>query len=221
MEAVELLKKNELFKVLENAELINLAEKTITKHYPKNSTVINIGDDSSSVYLVKEGKLKVMVSDEKGKEFTFSTLIDGDLFGELSLLDNKPRSANVVAVDKCTLIILPKKDFLELIEKNPKFAMQVIRFLCQKIRFTNAITQSVAQMDVYERLRSYLYSFTVSIEEGGNGILPIALTHREIASHISSGREAVSKLLKVLEKSGYLSTDKKVITIHKKLPNAY
>ncbi len=221
MDTITILKNNDLFKVLDQTDLENIADKATTISYPKNSTIINAGDESSSMFVIKEGKLKVMVSDDKGKELIFSTLTTGDLFGELSLLDDKPRAANVVAADKCVLIVLQKKDLLDLLDKNSKFAMAIIRFLCQRIRFTNTIAQSVAHMDVYERLRTYLYSFTISIDEGGHGRLPIPLTHKEIASHISSGRETVSKLLKVLENSGYLSSHKKVITLHKKLPVAY
>ncbi|MEQ1558286.1 MAG: Crp/Fnr family transcriptional regulator [Methyloglobulus sp.] len=221
MDTTDLLKNNEFFSNLDESDLKSLAEKVSKRTYPKNTIVINVGDDSSSMYLIESGSLKVTVSNEDGKELILAILKAGDCFGELSLLDDKPRSASVVALEQCSLVVLHKAVFLQLLEQNPKVAMHVIRYLCLKIRFTNSIAQSLALMDVYARLRDYLYTLATPVEEGGEGTVAIPLTHKEIASRVGSGREVISRILKQLETGEYLAIDKKIITLKKKLPNGF
>lgn len=171
------------------------------------------------LYIIKEGSVNVVASDEEGNEIILSILNAGDIFGELSLFDDKPRSASVITLEKCVLLVLNKSDFMDLLKQYPQIAIQVIKYLCQRIRFSNSITKSLALMDVYERLKNFLNTMATP---GVDGKLVInrPLSQREIATHIGSGREVISKILSELVKGGYLTIERKIITIHKKLPKA-
>jgi CRP/FNR family transcriptional regulator, cyclic AMP receptor protein len=217
METINFLKTIDLFGSLDDAEIAAVASRIKAKAMPKNSPVIITGDESSTLYIIKQGRVNVVACNTEGKEIILSTLQAGDIFGELSLFDDKPRSADVVSVENCVFLTLYKPDFLELLDKNPKIALQIIRYLCQRIRFTNSIAQSFALMDVYERLRKLLYDLATP-ENDGKLVIRKPVSQREMASHIGSGREMISRILSELVKGGYLTIEHKIITIHKKLP---
>ena len=114
METIDLLKSNELFSNLGDAELKIVAELTKVRTIPRNTLLINEGDASDAMYLIKEGKVDVIVTNENGEQFVLSTLKQGDNFGELSLLDDHPRSASIITLEKSIFIVLHKADFLRL-----------------------------------------------------------------------------------------------------------
>jgi CRP/FNR family cyclic AMP-dependent transcriptional regulator len=218
MENIDALKKNCLFKGLEDNELMLLANLTRQKNVTKNTFVIKEGECASEMYLIKKGKAIVMLNNDKGKEMVLSKLEAGDIFGELALLDDTPRSANVVTQEDCELLILRKADFFDVLNKNPKVAIQVIRYLCQKLRLTNSVAQSYALMDVYERLRKFLYDMAMPDEEGS--LVVSNLAHKDIAFQVCTGREVISRMLSLLEKEGYIKVEKKTIILLKELPTS-
>jgi CRP/FNR family cyclic AMP-dependent transcriptional regulator len=220
METIDVLKGNDIFNGLEDNELSVVAERTSKRTVLKNTLVISEGDISNSMYLIKEGKVNVTVTNEEGREMILSTLQQFDNFGELSLLDDNPRSANVITLEKCEFIILHKQDFIHLLKHNSGIAISVIKYLCKKIRFITNVTQSLALLDIYGRLVKLLYSLA---EQGDDGrmIISLPLTHKDIAARVGSSREMISRILSELEKGNYLTIENKIITINKKLPSAW
>lgn len=220
METIDVLKSNDLFRDLGEDVLGKIAQLTTKKTVLKNTLVIGEGDPSSSLYLILSGSVKVALSSEDGKEMIITTLQTGEHFGELSLLDEAPRSADITALEKSTFLIIHRADFFRLMEKNPMIAANVIKYLCQRVRFITRIAQSLALMDVYGRLVKLLYGMA---ETGENGKMEILqpMTRKEIASRIGSSREMVSRIVAGLEEGGYLAITKKQITINRKLPTAW
>lgn len=220
MDAIEILKSNELFKSLGDHELANLAAVTTHKSVPKNTFVINEGDDSNSLYLIKSGKVDVIVNNEEGKKMILTTLVQGDHFGELSLIDGGPRSATVVALEKCEFIILHRDNFYSLLKSDNHFALDVIKFLCKRLRFVTTTAQDIALLATYERLRKLLYSLS---EPDADGLLRsrYPLTHEQIADRIGAGRERVCQIINGLKTGQYISISDRHIIIHKKLPLAF
>lgn len=220
METIDVLRINQLFRDLDEPELRIVAGLASQKVAPKNTLLISEGDDTSTMYLIKEGKVKVSVTSEDGKELILGTLQQGDNFGELSLLDDQHRSATVSTLEKCVFITLQKADFYELLLQNPLVSICVIKYLCQRVRHLTEVAQHLALTDVYGRLVKLLHDLSVS-NENGKFIVPIPLTHQEIASRVGCGREMITSILKGLKKGGYLTIVDKIITINKKLPQAY
>lgn len=222
MKFIDLLRNSELFCGLKENELNSIENLTITKTVSKNMLLISEGDTSDSMYFIVEGSVNVMVSNKEGEEFILSTLIKGDIFGELSLLDGNPRSANVVTLEKCVFAILRKTDFQELMKNNQTIVTNVITFLCNRIRLVNSLAQSMALMDVYGRLVRLLYDLA-SPEKDGKRTIEHPLTNQSIAARIGCRRESISRIFSALNKGGYLTNDKdkKKIIINRKLPSAW
>jgi CRP/FNR family transcriptional regulator, cyclic AMP receptor protein len=219
MEVIEIIRKNELFDGLDNNELETLTTLTRLKKASRNTFIIKEGDESQEMYVIKQGKAEVMLNNENGDELILTTLHEGAIFGELSLLDGKPRSANVIALEDCVLLVIQKADFYEFLYNNNNAYIQVIKYLCQKLRKTNQIAHSYALLDVFERLVKYLYS-EAQYNTQGKLVITSPHTQKEIAIKICTGREVVSRMLNRLEKDGYLTIQNKTITIIKELPAA-
>lgn len=224
METIDLLKSNELFSNLGDAELKIVAELTKVRTIPRNTLLINEGDASDAMYLIKEGKVDVIVTNENGEQFVLSTLRQGDNFGELSLLDDHPRSASIITLEKSVFIVLHKADFLRLIEHNHMIVKGVISYLCQRIRFITSIAQSMALLDVYGRLCKLLHDLSKR-DETGKCIIESPLTKQAMALRIGCSREHVSRIYNGLVKGGYIieekEKDKDRVIIDKKLPPAW
>ncbi len=208
-----------LFNGLPEADLNAIASHAVTRSYAKNTVIINEGDESDSLFLINTGRVKVYLADEEGKEVIINTLGPGDYFGELALIDEAPRSASVMTIEDAKLSIVSKRDFEGCLARYPEIALRVIKGLTKRLRHLTENVKSLALMDVYGRVARTLLS--MAVEENGKMVVQQRLTQRDIAAMIGASREMVSRILKDLTVGGYISVDKKSITINEKLPHAW
>lgn len=214
------LKSISIFEGLSDAELGTIENLAVTRSYPKNSVIINEGDQANAMYLVKSGKVRVFVSDSQGKEFILNTMGPGEYFGELSLLDDERRSASVMTIEPATFSILYKDDFTKALLNNPPLALVLIKNLTSRVRQLTENVKTLALQDVYGRIRKTL--LTLSEEESdGTQVINEKLTQQDIANRIGSSREMVARILKDLVAGGYIENERKYIRILKKLPESY
>lgn len=208
-----------IFAGLPEPELSALQDLCITRTYPKNTVIINEGDQANAMFICTGGKVKVYVSDENGREFVLNSMGPGEYFGELSLLDDETRSASVITTDKSTFSILYKEDFTKVIINNPNIALTLLRNLTQRIRQLTDNVKTLALQDVYGRIRKILMD--LSTEKDGDIIIEEKLTQQDIANRIGSSREMVARILKDLATGGYIEIERKQFRILKKLPDSY
>jgi CRP/FNR family transcriptional regulator/CRP/FNR family cyclic AMP-dependent transcriptional regulator len=136
--------------------------------------------------------------DDEGDEMVIAQFAKGDFFGELSLLDGKGRSATIVADKDTELSILQKDVFLDVLYKNPRMSVELMATLVERLRKADEMIESLAFLEVSERLINALLENAVE-GTGVSGFIKAGkLTHKELAARIGSSREAVSKCLKVL-----------------------
>lgn len=206
-----------LFSDLDKSEYEALSRKAVTRKYPRNTNIINEGDDSSSLYIIISGKVKVFVSDENGKEVILNVQGPGEYFGELALIDSGPRSASVMTTEKSTLSVLSKQDFCDFLEHHPAAVFKILRGTVKRLRVLTDNVKSLALMDVYGRVARTLLQ--LAREEGDEMVIKDALTQQDIADRIGASREMVSRILKDLKTGGYIEVDRKHITIKERLPH--
>ena len=208
-----------LFEGLSDEDLKAISSHAVTKTYARNTVIINEGDESDSLYVILAGRVKVFLSDEEGKEVILNTQEAGDYFGELALIDEAPRSASVMTLDDSKMSIVSKRDFEGCLTSHPQIALRVIKGLTKRLRNLTDNVKSLALMDVYGRVARTLLS--LATEEDGKLVVNQRLTQRDIASMVGASREMVSRILKDLSVGGYITVDKKSITINEKLPSAW
>ena len=195
--------------------------EVLTRHgnvrtYPANAILINEGDQSDSLYVLLEGRVKVYASDADGREVILNILEPGEYFGELSLVDDAPRSASVMSMGPVRLMMITKSEFKQCLAENPEIAFNLIRALTKEIRALTDSVKSLALMDVYGRVAHTLLD--LAVEKQGKMVIEQRLTHQEIANMVGASREMVSRILKDLATGNYISVDKHSITINESLP---
>jgi len=136
---------------LGSAELAAIGTRAIARRYPKNTIIVSEGDSADGLFIMLEGRVKVFVSDAQGHEVILGTHGPGEYFGEMSL-DTGPRSASVITLEPCQLLVVPKDAFREFIEDHPAFAFSLISKLIARVRTLTENVKSLALMDVYGRI---------------------------------------------------------------------
>ena len=202
-----------------NPTLQPLAQRGAIRNYKKNSVIINEGDVGESLFILLQGRVKVYATDDSGREITYGNIDAGDYFGEMSL-DGGPRSASVITVEPCVCSVVTRSSVRDHLAVEPDFAMELVVQVIRRARAATETARKMALLDVYGRVISTLES-----EEGpGRPEAPVLLqqiTHQSIASRVGASREMVSRLLKDLEKGGYIELGVKKITLLKKLPSRW
>ena len=214
------LQQVELFSGLDEAALNLIAQRVVNRSFPANTIVIHEGDEALSLYLIVSGAVKVFLSDDNGKQIVVNSQREGEYFGELALLDDAPRSASVMTTEQSTFMVLNKHDFDRILQEHPAIALPIMRQLASRVRLLSENVKSLALLDVYGRLARTLLMLA---EPGEDGRLAVRekLTQQELANRIGASREMVARILKDLTTGGYISIDKRRITINDRLPAAY
>jgi len=187
------LRQVPLFAHLTDPELQRIGEVARTRAFPKQSVILFESDPGDALYVVRGGEVKVVLTGEDGKEVILSILKDGDFFGEMSLIDDRPRSANVVATVDSMLLVLRREDFQACLEENPRIAFGLLRELSLRLRQADEKIGGLVLLDVNGRIARLL--LTLADEHDGLSV-PRTVTHHTIAQMIGSTRETVSRALR-------------------------
>jgi CRP/FNR family cyclic AMP-dependent transcriptional regulator len=199
-----------LFHGLPEDRLAAIARSAMMRRISRGQAVVHAGDRSDFVYFVLTGSLKVAVSDEDGREVILSILGQGELFGEMGMFGEQPRSASVVAVVASDLVQIAKQDFRRIMEENFDIAWRIMGNLAQRLRNADRKIESLALMDVYGRVARLLLD--MSEEVGGETIVARKISKQDIAKMIGASREMVSRVMKDLSLQGLIEeTDRGII----------
>ena len=200
---------------LSEADLKAIGSQGSARSYPKNTIIVSEGDETDSLYIILEGRVKAFVSDGEGRELVLSTQGPGEYFGEM-VLDEGPRSASIMTLLPSRFLVVPKSSFRDFIARNPAFALNLIEKLIGRARALTASVKSLGLMDVYGRVARLLLE--LAEESGGQLAISQRLTQQDIANRIGASREMVSRILKDLSVGGYLTQSRAGIVLHRKPP---
>ncbi|RDH82300.1 MAG: Crp/Fnr family transcriptional regulator [endosymbiont of Galathealinum brachiosum] len=210
----------QLFSALSSEQLHSLGKHFTVRRHPKNTILINEGDETNSLYIILEGRVKVYLNDDAGKEVVLNTQSKGEYFGEVSLFDDGPRSASVLALEDCQFAVLLKKDLIKAITDNPEISLAIIRGLTQRCRALSENVRSLALMDVYGRVARTLMEMAVE-QENGIWLIDQPVTYNDLASRVGASSKMVSRIMQDLKKGGYIRKQAKQMIIERSLPAAW
>ena len=213
---MSILSEIPLFRNLRDEQLEFLVSLTHRFTYPKNSILINQGELSNSLFVVLKGRLKVTAIGTEGRQTILAFLEEGDFVGELSLLDDGPRSATVTAMKDTETLLVTQEVFHRFVESFPETLLPMLRMMASRLRDLDETVCSLATLGVYGRVCRILQQHAK--EENGVKVVP-RMTQEEIAEMAGSSREMVSRIMKELRLGEYIRNDsRKRILIVKKLP---
>jgi CRP/FNR family transcriptional regulator, cyclic AMP receptor protein len=211
------LKQVSIFADLHEEDINALTSAAKRRTFRAGEVIFHRDDPGLVLYMIKEGKVKICIISPDGQEVSLAVLGKGEYFGEFSLYDGLPRSADAVALEKVECLTLQRSDFHNAILKNPKIAILVMEALAKRLRNTDQMVEDLIFLDVYGRVAKKLLELAdahgVQVEDGVR--IDVRLTQQELASMVGASRESVNKVLGYFTEKNYISTDKHRITLHR------
>jgi CRP-like cAMP-binding protein len=208
MQTIDFLATVPLLQGLDAAELSRLADLTRERTYPKGSVILFEDDPGDSLFIVKAGRVKVVLVGEDGREVILGMLGSGEHFGELSLIDGQPRSAHVIAVDDSQLIILRREDVRRRVDESPQLAWALLLALSKRLRRADEQIGGLVLLDVHGRIARLILD-----SAGEDGALDKKLTHQTIAHMIGASRETVSRAMREFQDRELITVTRRQIAI--------
>ncbi len=210
----ELLRSVSIFENVSDEALLNLGRVIRVREYPTGSLIFGQDEHGTALFIIVSGRVKVSILGRSGREIVLCFLNPESFFGEMALLDGRPRSANVMTTEPSTLAILDREAFLRCIQKRPEIAINVLAELSKRLRKADEIISNLALLDVYGRVARALID--LAEEEGqrtqGGIVISRMPSQKDLASLVCTSRETVSRVLTEFKQRGLLSTrGKKVV----------
>ncbi len=210
-----ILKRIPLFSSLKDDELEAIYKLSYIRKCTKDSIILLENEGGDTLFIIISGKVKVTTFSESGKEVIFSILNEGDFFGDMSLMDGKPRSATVISIEDSELRLLRRNDFIKLVEEHPRIALILLEELTARLRKADERIESLAILDVTGRVAGILLQLADERgEKTDNGVvIKSRPTHQELANMVGTTRETVTRVLKQLENKKYINMSGKDLQI--------
>ena len=208
-----MLERVSLFSNLNEQDIADLEAICLERTVPKNTLLINEGDETDCLYVLIKGKAHALRSDESGRQFIVNRFGPHDYFGEMSLFDRNARCATVITKEKCDLMVLTHKAFFYFAAEHPEVYPNMIRSLLEKLRKATELIGELAFMDVYGRFSRFLVE-----NQNADGVIEEKLTQQDLADIVGASRETVCRIYNELVSGGYLVKEKGRMKIMKALP---
>ena len=215
------IKNVNLFSTLEESDIKMISKITYVKAFDKGYVVFQEGDKGDALYVILNGKVKISLFDENGREYILDVIGKDGFFGELSLIDELPRSANVVTTEDAEFLIVRRHDFTKLLIENPKITINILKTLSGRLRAADERIRGLAFLSVEGRILKYLTDIG---EESGTRVRDYIIIENgpsqvELASFCGCSRETVSRTITNLVKKGVISVRKRQYTLRPVYPS--
>jgi CRP/FNR family cyclic AMP-dependent transcriptional regulator len=196
----KLLEKCPLFSVLDVPGRAELVSHARPRNFAAGEPICHVGEPGHNMMAVVVGTVRISLPTLRGREIILADLPSGELFGEIAMLDGKPRSANATALTKCELLVLERRDVLPVLEKYPSACLKMMEILCGRIRRSDERMADIAFFDLPARLAKTLLHYPVQ----GHGPAKLSLSQRELAEMAGGTRENVNRCMRDWQRRGIL-----------------
>lgn len=215
VDTVQLLQKVPIFSDLNGEIVADLGKRVWQRTAEAGSVIVSQEEQGDALFVIASGKVKVVLYGETGREIILSMLGAGDFFGEMSLLDRQPRSANVVAVAESQLLGLDREAFQTHLTAHPSTGLAILAEMSRRLRHADEVIGNLALLDVYARVARVIRDLAQKQGEPVEGGLLVRgrPTQQEIAGLIGTSRETVSRALNDFTRRGLLEMSGKQILV--------
>lgn len=206
-----LLQQDPMFQALPYEELSWLARVSRTQELGEGELLLLEGDECRGLYIVDSGTVRLSkgstsCAGSAGREQTIRLMGHGESFNEVPVFDGGPNPVTAEAVEASRVIMVPKQEVRDLVQRSPEFAQVIITIMSQRLRHMLAMIEDVSMRDVTGRVAKILLQVTHPTEGVGAGLtVGRKLTQREIAEMAGTAREVVARALKKLERAGAIT----------------
>ncbi|MCB1714567.1 MAG: Crp/Fnr family transcriptional regulator [Candidatus Competibacteraceae bacterium] len=203
----ETLNALQAFRELTAEDRQAIAKLCHTLHYETGAHIIRLGEHDTDVFFLAAGRAKATIYSEVGRQFTLQTMEAGTMFGELSALDQQPRSAYVIALEESLVVSMSAEAFLNILYRYPPVALATLHRLCQMVRNLSAKTHMRNTLSARARVCAELLRLATQENISNNRVdLKNPPTHAEIATFVGTSRETVSREIAYLKQENLFAS---------------
>ena len=218
MTTADFLGQLDIFEGLSSDQLTPLAEQLRRRRYERGEVVFHQDDPGDRMHIIVEGRVRISLDSDDGREKDIALLNPGECFGEMALLDGSNRSANATAVDNLETLVLLRDDFQAFLRKHPQITSQMNSMLITRLRSANEMLGDTSFLDVPTRVAKHLLTLAGAVSPGmadpdEAGLIEISIGQEELARVVGASRETVSRALNSYRRMGLLTTSHRRISI--------
>jgi len=199
--------------------LSELAARGELRRYRKGTLLIQEGDQGDTLFIIQSGRLRAFSAGDNDREITYGVYGVGEYMGEISL-DGGPRSASVITLEATVCSVVSRRTLERFLAERPAFAFELLAKVIRRARTATLGARQQALNDVYGRLKGLLDQLATAQADGSRSVSE-RLTHQEMANRLGCSREMVSRLMKDLERGGYVEVRAQRIVLMKVLPQKW
>jgi CRP-like cAMP-binding protein len=202
-----------LFADLSPDALGSLARAARVRTVRRGQVLFTADDPSDFLYLIRSGRLRVVVRSPRGDELVLNVLGPGDSLGELSVLDGQPRSAGAEAVEDCELIALPNREVRALLDSDPAALRAVALALAAAMRRLSGTAADLVFLDLPRRLAKLILA-DAKPRRDGTAHATLAMSQAGVAAQLGVTRQSLNRALGALTQRGWITVDGQHVVIH-------
>jgi CRP-like cAMP-binding protein len=216
---LDLIRRVPLFSMLTADQAQAIADSVVKRRFRRGELVVEQGRKSNALFILLNGRARVLTADARGREVILAVLESGDYVGEMSLIDNEPHSATVRAEIQTDMLVLQRSDFTRCLPENSTLSYAILRGLVKRLRNADRQIESLALLDVYGRVARTLLDMAETDPEGVR-IIRHKVSRQDMAKVVGASREMVSRVMKDLEERAVIETqDNGFVIIKERLQN--
>lgn len=206
--ATAVLRRNYMFRGLPERTLERIASLAARKVFQKGAVIFSQGDTGDALYGIASGRVRISASGSGGREVFLNIMEPGDTFGEIAVMDGGPRTAGATAIERTTLIVLKRVDFLALLEREPQLGIHLLKLLCERLRWTSELVEESAFLSGPARLakRLLILAQLHGRPAAGHqtGAMEMQISQAELAHFLGISRQIVNQHLGEWAKAGWV-----------------
>jgi len=203
---LDVLRSIPLFSELSDEELIEISKHTVRQIYKKDNMVLIEEEIGSTMFVILDGRVKISRISDEGREVILSILVDGDFFGEMSILDGQTRSANAVTLEDTEMLIVRRENFLQMLYDYPQVSINLLKELAHRLRRSDSQIKSLSLQNALGRVASTILRIADDSGTIKQGKVEIASLppQQDLANMAGTSRETISRVIKSLNQLGYV-----------------
>jgi CRP-like cAMP-binding protein len=203
------LKMIPLFSELDDKALEEIARMSVRQSYKKDNMVLIEEEIGSTMFIILSGRVKISRISDEGREVILSILVDGDFFGEMSILDGQTRSANAVTLEDSELLLIQRENFLRILHDYPQVAINLLKELAHRLRRSDEQIKSLSLQNAMGKVASTLLRIAddSGIIKHGQVEISQLPPQQDLANMAGTSRETISRVIKSLMQLGYVKKE--------------
>jgi CRP/FNR family cyclic AMP-dependent transcriptional regulator len=199
-----MLQRSPLFRGMAAATFERIAPLATQRAYRRGEVIFSQGDPGDALFAVVSGKVRISTGSAAGREIFLNIMEPGDTFGEIALLDGGPRTATATAIAAVELVSIRRGPLFEMLEREPRAALELLRLAGQRLRWTSGLLEDAALLDSPARLAKRLLSLGELHGEDGRDGRTIRISQEELASFLATSRQSVNEQLQDWNARGWV-----------------